>query len=266
MTSSDSRRDGDGTLAYCVLACLITWALATPAALCFLGHEPVPPILLAATGLSAFGPLLAALFVTVPRRQAGGVFRPWRTRPQWIVLALLAPLATHLLALALYALLVGPPARWLHPPVTAQHIAAMVVFSIGEELGWRGFLQPRLAARFGHVRGALMVGVVWGIWHLAYSVTPQGELDLITFALLLIKLPLWSVIIAWAMSRAQGSLAVALAVHAGAHLDNIQRAPTLDLALHGLHVFVVALLAAAAARALATRPEPRVTPLRPVRA
>ena len=36
----------------------------------------------------------------------------------------------------------------------------------GEEYGWRGFLQPLLQKRFGPRKGILLLGVVWGIWHL----------------------------------------------------------------------------------------------------
>ena len=36
----------------------------------------------------------------------------------------------------------------------------------GEEYGWRGFLQPLLQKRFGPMGGVLLLGVLWGIWHL----------------------------------------------------------------------------------------------------
>ncbi len=36
----------------------------------------------------------------------------------------------------------------------------------GEEYGWRYYLQPLLQKRFGLVRGTLLLGVVWGLWHL----------------------------------------------------------------------------------------------------
>jgi membrane protease YdiL (CAAX protease family) len=38
--------------------------------------------------------------------------------------------------------------------------------ALGEEIGWRGFLTPRLVSRFGFVPGSLMVGLIWGAWHL----------------------------------------------------------------------------------------------------
>ena len=38
------------------------------------------------------------------------------------------------------------------------------VFAMGEEFGWRGYLLPRLEP-LGRLRGAVLVGIVWGLWH-----------------------------------------------------------------------------------------------------
>ncbi len=37
--------------------------------------------------------------------------------------------------------------------------------ALGEEVGWRGFLYPRLKARFGTAKGRLLGGAIWGVWH-----------------------------------------------------------------------------------------------------
>ena len=50
----------------------------------------------------------------------------------------------------------------LQSVVLAPFIALVIVF--GEEYGWRGFLQRRLI-RLGKLRGVLLVGVIWGVWH-----------------------------------------------------------------------------------------------------
>ena len=39
-----------------------------------------------------------------------------------------------------------------------------VIFALGEELGWRGFLLPKLLP-LGQWRAILISGVIWGIWH-----------------------------------------------------------------------------------------------------
>lgn len=39
-----------------------------------------------------------------------------------------------------------------------------IVLAFGEEYGWRGYLQAEIC-KLGRVRGVLIVGVIWGIWH-----------------------------------------------------------------------------------------------------
>jgi membrane protease YdiL (CAAX protease family) len=143
----------------------------------------------------------------------------------------------------------------LHPPSTPEAVAALVVFPLGEEFGWRGFAYPRLVARFGAVRGALLLGLGWALWHLAYSVTPErAAFDAVGFLLTLLELPLFSVILAWLFERADRSLAVALAFHAGAHLDHFEPAIRNDPRLQVAFFIVLVVTAAGAAWALRRRP------------
>jgi len=39
-----------------------------------------------------------------------------------------------------------------------------IIFTLGEELGWRGFLLPRLLP-LGQWRAILISGAIWGFWH-----------------------------------------------------------------------------------------------------
>lgn len=52
--------------------------------------------------------------------------------------------------------------------VTAQTIILGpflgLLVTLGEEYGWRGYLQPALYG-LGRARGVALVGVIWGIWH-----------------------------------------------------------------------------------------------------
>ncbi|MCR4897386.1 MAG: CPBP family intramembrane metalloprotease [Lachnospiraceae bacterium] len=40
-----------------------------------------------------------------------------------------------------------------------------IIMFLGEEYGWRYFLQPILQKRFGALGGTLLLGVLWGLWH-----------------------------------------------------------------------------------------------------
>lgn len=44
--------------------------------------------------------------------------------------------------------------------------------ALGEEIGWRGFLFPRLRSRFSFAMASLLSGLIWSAWH--YALIVQG--------------------------------------------------------------------------------------------
>lgn len=40
-----------------------------------------------------------------------------------------------------------------------------MLFAVGEEAGWRGFMMPRLTASLGLWKARVVGGIVWGVWH-----------------------------------------------------------------------------------------------------
>ncbi|GAA2721287.1 CPBP family intramembrane glutamic endopeptidase [Actinocorallia aurantiaca] len=51
-----------------------------------------------------------------------------------------------------------------HLPL-ALFVAAQFLGSCGEEIGWRCLMQPLLGEWFGTLAAAVLVGLVWGMWH-----------------------------------------------------------------------------------------------------
>lgn len=234
------------------LAFGITWVLAAPVDIAWVRHVPPSPFAVGCAGLSAFGPLFAALIIAGRQKQLRGVFGRWRSNPAWIVLALFTPMFMHVTATALAIALGRAPGEWLHPPSTPERMAALIVFPLGEEFGWRGFAYPRMVERYGLVKGSLLLGALWGVWHLMYSIDPNaGRFDGVLFGMTMAELVLYSLLVAWVFERAQRSMAVAIAFHAGAHLDRMENVPFSDFRLHGMHLALLAMLAAIAARSLA---------------
>lgn len=45
------------------------------------------------------------------------------------------------------------------------------LFTLGEEMGWRGYLQRKLTGRFGIRPGLILLGLIWGYWHLPLVLT-----------------------------------------------------------------------------------------------
>lgn len=67
---------------------------------------------------------------------------------------------------------------WLKEVIVIPMVFLYVPFFFGEEYGWRFFLQPRLQKKFGKIKGVILLGVIWGIWHLPlvlfYYSTPEN--------------------------------------------------------------------------------------------
>ncbi len=57
-----------------------------------------------------------------------------------------------------YLLQTGLLAVTLAPPVN-------MLFAVGEEAGWRGYMMPGLKERFGLLNARLLGGIIWGVWH-----------------------------------------------------------------------------------------------------
>jgi len=257
---------------FLALACAITWALDLPMVLAWMTHSTPPPYALPLVGLGALGPTFAALALGLYRHDLRATFGRWRAPsvsmgPQaapnpgalraptvWIIIALLLPAAIHLPATLLEVALGGHPERWFYYPNKPEFVVAMFVFSFGEEFGWRGFAYPRLVERHGPVIGNLLLGAVWGLWHLGMLFTAEkGAPTPFTVANYMVQLALYSLVVAWVFERGNRSMAVAIAVHAGAHLDNVDKAPESEVRLHVLRFGVLLIASALAARALVAR-------------
>jgi membrane protease YdiL (CAAX protease family) len=149
----------------------------TDVRLCWLRRHPVAAFLVVCFGLAwtAGGPAVAAIGVAFgsgsPRELIARVAR-WRFGLKWYAVALLGPVLLQAMALGLNVLLGGPPPNV--PDLTGT-VALGVVLALGqslltscEEIGWRGFLLPRLLERFSPLEASLVVGLVWAAWHLVF--------------------------------------------------------------------------------------------------
>ena len=65
------------------------------------------------------------------------------------------------------------------------NIFLVILFSLisgplNEEFGWRGYALDRLLLKFGFLRGSLILGFIWAIWHLPWYFTPgQAQYNLL---------------------------------------------------------------------------------------
>lgn len=92
-------------------------------------------------------------------------------------------------------------------------LAFMLVLGPVEEFGWRGFALPLLQQHFAPIWAGLILGVIWGMWHLPafyLSGTPQGAWSFFPFFIGSIAL---SVIVTPLFNASGGSILLPLLLH-----------------------------------------------------
>jgi uncharacterized protein len=192
-------------------------------------------ILLAITGcengvldiMGRFGPLVAALLLTgVLDGRAGlaGLWKRmliWRVHPGWYAFAFLGTAVVALGAIGIHIWMGGGALQFNDPAqlylVVPVFVYVLVLSVAGEETGWRGYALPRLQERWGALPASLVIGVVWGVWHLPLFWMPGNFHTEIPFGLFLLQDVALSVVITWLFNRTGGSLLLVHLFHAASN-------------------------------------------------
>lgn len=157
-------------LAYIAIAYLVSWTIA---ALLIVDAAPTSVHLLV-----AIGPTVGAILVTAAVAGREGIaalarrVADWRRFPSWRWwLVALSPLAFLAVGLLVTAILGQLPdgidwaegfngEGWL-----VGLVGTAIAFGFFEEIGWRGFVLPRLQATRSASRATLILFAVWAGWH-----------------------------------------------------------------------------------------------------
>ncbi len=208
------------------------------------------------------GPSIAGLLLTGLvygkagfRELLARLFR-WRVGARWYAVALLsAPfvLMAVLLALSLTSsvYLPGIFASENKSALLLMGIMGGLMAGIFEELGWTGFAIPRLRLRYNILATGLIVGLLWGAWHIlsndiwAYRTTsgalsPALFMTLTGLSLLLGGLPAYRVLMVWVYDHTE-SLLVAMIMHASLTVSTMILGP---LAIAGGPLLIYGLVSA----------------------
>ncbi|HEX3395540.1 MAG TPA: CPBP family intramembrane glutamic endopeptidase [Steroidobacteraceae bacterium] len=175
--------------------------------------------------VAIFSPHVSAATVTAVERGRLGlkafydlVFR--RISATWILIAITVPVIIYLLPY-LSAIATGQAhGSPVHPPprTLPMLILGQLAVAIGEEPGWRGFALPRLTQHLGPLAGTLALGIAWVLWHLPLFVMPGSAQYGTAFTPFLLTLLAWSLVVTFMMTRAGGSVLVAMLFHFSANV------------------------------------------------
>lgn len=134
----------------------------------------------------------------------------------WLALLFL-PALIHYAGVALWQVIsagkvsgniVLPTQYWL-----GAIIPSFLIAGLGEELGWRGFLLPRLQKKMRPLKATLLLAIIHFLWHLPTYWLGTGMHNVPTIFAIGFLFP-WTVIFVWLYNKSQGSLIFAVGFHA----------------------------------------------------
>lgn len=220
-------------LSFFVLTYLITWGIWTPIVIRYyrdpfpvsITESPLYLLLLAFLGL--FGPTFAALILAGLENGREGIrellsgWKLWRVGLRWYLAFFLTQLVIEFLATQLYIdhANLNPQVvwgNWVNFLPTFLR-AALLGGAIAEETGWRGFALPRLQETRSALGASVIIGLIWGMWHLPISLVPGAnfpiELNLTLFIVFVLDTVFISIIMTWLYNNTGGSIFICYLYH-----------------------------------------------------
>ncbi|OLC37591.1 MAG: hypothetical protein AUH81_05915 [Candidatus Rokubacteria bacterium 13_1_40CM_4_69_5] len=214
-----SRIAGGSLFKFFVLTYAVTWTcFISVAAARIPARTPLGVFLVL---LGVYAPSLVALWLTAraegvtgARALLGRILR-WRVPARWYLFAVAYIPAIKLTAALVHRVATGAWPRFGHELwyLIPAAIAFSTPFQAGEEIGWRGYALPRLAARFGLARASILLGLIWACWHLPQFFIPEGDTYGQSFFVYALQVTALSVAMAWLYARTGGSLLLVMLLH-----------------------------------------------------
>lgn len=223
---------------YYLTAFAISWsgvvvAIGGPSGL--LSREVTGPTLAIGIAATLLGPPIAGVVMTAAVGGKAGLrglasrLLKWRVDARWYSVAILtAPLSVTVALLGLSVVSSEFLPRYLAgSEIEAAAfgmgvptiLAVAVVTGFCEELGWTGFAKPRMIARYGMAPTGVVMGFLWGLWHLVSNLVGSTESagtlphPIYMSALMFTFLPPYRVLMVWVYAHTE-SMLVSMLMHA----------------------------------------------------
>jgi membrane protease YdiL (CAAX protease family) len=165
--------------------------------------------------------LTAIVFGRGALRKLLGRLLIWRVNPLWYLGVVLGPVALVGGMVAFNTLLGGPALSLGMPLVSVAIFFGFSIFpgsALGEEIGWRGYVLPRLQSRMSALSAALLIAPLWGLWHLPLWLTGEPGHTPTLYTGFLVSAFALSIITTWVYNSTGGSLLMVVMLHASANV------------------------------------------------
>ncbi len=179
----------------------------------------------------------------------------WKVSWKWLLFILFVPISIYLLSTSL-SFALGYPSSPFDAiggisSIPIWLLAALPFGPMGEELGWRGFLLPKLLEKHSMLKSSILVGLAWGLWHLASFTFPGAaipdflEVGAGSIAVYFAYTVAESLIFTFVFFKTKGSVLMAILVHAFFNASSNVSASSLgpiDAADHNTIIYYISIL------------------------
>jgi uncharacterized protein len=193
------------------------------------------------------------------RRWAARLVR-WRVSVRWYLAVLFAVPVVCVLATLPLGALPRVPSLAVLAAYLPMLVMQVLTTGVAEEPGWRDFAQPRLQARFGPLVGSLVLGPLWGAWHLPLFLSDWAGWPDVSWVMVVEFIGcavLLSIVLTWVFNRTGESLPIVMLLHANVNtvfsLLWEDMFPSLDGFADSMHALAIGAGAAAVILIVTTR-------------
>jgi membrane protease YdiL (CAAX protease family) len=215
-------------LSFLILNYLISWTFLYPSYQLIIKNDGITPLALIGF-IGAYGPTIAALIVqaVLDKSKLIALLKSLikvKASISVYIFVILLPILLYLVSYIVGAITFGGDLTFTFlNGISGMHfwfLAALPFGPMGEELGWRGFLLPKVLDKFSVLKSTIIVGLAWGIWHFASFTFPGAAIpsflpvSFLTILLYFFNTIALSMVFTYVHLKSNGSVFLAIILHA----------------------------------------------------
>ena len=213
LQNNDKRTD---LFLFIAITFLFSWLVWLPSVLDSQEIISLPQWVGLVTNIATFGPMIGAVVVVGIRSGKAGIknllakmLNTKFKKTWWIAIILLIPVISGL-SYAIAVPITGD--TWETGFAWSLLVNVIIMFFVGgplgEELGWRGYMLERLQKKRNALASSLIVGFIWGVWHLPlHFMTGTTQEYIPIWAFILLQMVI-SILYTWIYNNTKSVLAV----------------------------------------------------------
>ena len=221
----DSDKNSFKLILFFIIAFIISWAIWMPSVLSTQGIILVPDWYGIVSNLAVFGPLISAFIVVLSFEGRKNAFellkKGWKVgfRKKWLIPLFLLPFVISGLTFILTVVTTNDTWTAVYQDTSFANtmLTVLIMFflggPLGEEYGWRGFALTRLQKKWSAWLSSLVLGLIWGLWHLPLHFMENTTQEFIPIWAGIILIMVSSFIYTWLYNNTGNSVLIAMLFH-----------------------------------------------------